>query len=395
MALILCFDTENTGAQRNKANPYDPRNECVIICTKIRDSVLKEEHSQSWNPKDPLAMGRLAKLFTEADLIVGMNLKYDLAWARRLGLSWKDDVKFWDIQLVHFIYGAQLERFPSLNSIAANHNLPSKLDLVATEYWDKGLDTDDVPWDILDEYCSYDVELTLSCALLQMQQFRTINDKLKKTIQLALEDLSVLFDMEYNGFLYDVEASLTKGKELELRSMDIRSRLSAITGTENLEINWGSNDQISAVLYGGTVKRTTKEDYIFEYKDPKKESVWKKRNVITEHVLPRIFTPLPKSEMAKAGVFSTNESTLRKLKTTKKNKEIIDLLLELAKVDKLSSTYFFGLPKVIGEQGWDHDNKIHCGLNQCIVITGRLSSTKPNLQNQPEDTAFCFKSRFT
>ena len=100
MALILCFDTENTGAQRNKANPYDPRNKCVLLCTKQRDSITKEEHSVTWNPNNPVEMFELNKLMNSADVIVGMNLKYDLAWAKRLGLSWKENVKLGDIQVV-------------------------------------------------------------------------------------------------------------------------------------------------------------------------------------------------------------------------------------------------------------------------------------------------------
>lgn len=396
MAKLVTFDWECSGAQRNKANPYDPRNEGVILCTLERDTVTKETVTTSFWGSNPLHMYDARKPFEDANFIIGMNLKYDAAWCRRYKIPFPENSNWWDIQVVHFIMTGQVSRFPSLNDILTYHELELKKDVVKEEYWEKGLDTDDVPEDILDEYCSWDVQQTYAVAQIQMRMFKNLTPKLQTTIRLALEDEKVLFDMEYNGFLFDTQASLAKGQELEQLSGTIRNRLSEITNTQDLNINWGSNDQISAVLYGGIIKRKRRETYEFVYTTVKKgrpPSVMKERWVEDEHELPRRFEPLPKSEMAKAGIFATNEPTLRKLKSNKANREIIELLLQLAKVDKLYSTYFYGLPKIIEEKGWT-DNYIHCGLNQCVVITGRLSSTGPNLQNQPEDNQFCFLSRF-
>ena len=55
---------------------------------------------------------------------------------------------------------------------------------------------------------------------------------------------------------------------------------------------------------------------------------------------------------------------------------IIELILRYRKYSKLYSTYAFGLIKYI-----QSDNKIHTIFNQCITLTGRLSSSDPNLQN--------------
>ncbi len=55
---------------------------------------------------------------------------------------------------------------------------------------------------------------------------------------------------------------------------------------------------------------------------------------------------------------------------------IIDDLIEYRKVAKLYSTYAEGLRKYVYP-----DHKIHTIFNQCITLTGRLSSSDPNLQN--------------
>ncbi|MFK5173611.1 DNA polymerase [Propionibacterium freudenreichii] len=56
---------------------------------------------------------------------------------------------------------------------------------------------------------------------------------------------------------------------------------------------------------------------------------------------------------------------------------------------KLKSTYLEGLPKTIATHGWE-PNMLYSNLNQCMAITGRLTSTKPNQQNLPKEAKkFC------
>src|SRR5204862_2022502 len=54
----------------------------------------------------------------------------------------------------------------------------------------------------------------------------------------------------------------------------------------------------------------------------------------------------------------------------------INILLEYRKLQKLYSTYLFGLQKYIFPDG-----KIHSIYNQVQTSTGRLSSLDPNMQN--------------
>lgn len=59
--------------------------------------------------------------------------------------------------------------------------------------------------------------------------------------------------------------------------------------------------------------------------------------------------------------------------------EICDYILQHRKFSKLKSTYTDVLPTLISKK----DGRIHTTYNQALTVTGRLSSSNPNLQNIP------------
>lgn len=59
--------------------------------------------------------------------------------------------------------------------------------------------------------------------------------------------------------------------------------------------------------------------------------------------------------------------------------EICDFILQHRKFSKLRSTYTDSLPTLISKR----DGRIHTTYNQATTVTGRLSSSNPNLQNIP------------
>ncbi len=84
---------------------------------------------------------------------------------------------------------------------------------------------------------------------------------------------------------------------------------------------------------------------------------------------------LPKTRKTKSG-YSTEASVLEALKGVH---PIIELLLEYRQLTKLKSTYIDALPALI-----DPDTgRVHTSFNQTGTVTGRLSSSDPNLQNIP------------
>ncbi len=72
--------------------------------------------------------------------------------------------------------------------------------------------------------------------------------------------------------------------------------------------------------------------------------------------------------------YSTAADVLEKLKG---EGPIIGNILEYRKLSKLMSTYVDGIMDIIV------DGKIHSSFNQTTAVTGRISSTEPNLQNIP------------
>ncbi len=79
--------------------------------------------------------------------------------------------------------------------------------------------------------------------------------------------------------------------------------------------------------------------------------------------------------------------------------EICDYILQHRKFSKLKSTYTDALPALISKR----DGRIHTTYNQALTVTGRLSSSNPNLQNIPIRTeegnkiraAFCAENKET
>ncbi len=86
---------------------------------------------------------------------------------------------------------------------------------------------------------------------------------------------------------------------------------------------------------------------------------------------------LPHAKKTKTG-YATNAEILEKLRPVH---PIIDNILDYRQVTKLKSTYADGLLKVADASG-----RVHTHFKQTGTITGRLSSTEPNLQNIPVRT---------
>jgi DNA polymerase-1 len=84
---------------------------------------------------------------------------------------------------------------------------------------------------------------------------------------------------------------------------------------------------------------------------------------------------LPTAKKTKTG-FSTNVEVLEYLAPFHR---IANLILQYRQFTKLKSTYADGLRNVADK----NTERIHSSFNQTISVTGRISSTEPNLQNIP------------
>ncbi len=369
----------------NKGNAFDIRNEvCFVgLGDKVWDIAYSDE---PYGHK----LKEIQDEIENTDLLVFVNAKFDLHHLRNLGISFAT-TRIWDCALVDFMLEGQTTPYPSMNKMADKYGLPQKPDIKET-YWNNGIDTKDIP---RDEVVSYLQEHDLKTTLAIYEIQKTLVDKKPKEFQrlvsLCNQDILVLQEMEYNGFYFDESRCKQKATELEGQIKELRMELNDYHNIE--EFNTESGDHLSALLYGGTITISRKE-LVGVYKTGERAGQDKYGWRDYSFTLPRLFNPLPKTELKKEGYWATGEDVLKQLKCRDKaGKRLLEVILSLAKLEKMLGTYYNGLPKLREEMNWKK-NYLHGNLNQVTARTGRLSSTKPNLQNIAGDMKEIFRSRY-
>jgi len=162
---VLIYDVETTISSRG--SPFDNTNKLVMSGFKW----LNEGYFSCFGDD---GIGRITQeFFSASTLIVGFNIKFDLNWARRIGVD-ISNVCVWDCQLAEFLFNKQANRYPSLDEACEKYGIPLKLDVVKTEYWEKGIDTDEIPVDILREYLEGDLDRTERVFKEQVYLFKGI-----------------------------------------------------------------------------------------------------------------------------------------------------------------------------------------------------------------------------
>lgn len=394
---ILILDVETTTS--SNGHFADRSNKLVSIGLKwLGDSpeclyVLQKDYKEV-----------IQREINTADILVGFNIRFDLHWLRNYGIDFSGK-KIWDCQICEFLFESQTNKYPSLNDTLLKYGYEPKLDIVKEMYWNKGIDTTEIPKDILHEYLARDLEATEEVFLKQKEMFKSTQKSKYKLFQLQCADLLVLQEMEYNGLKFNSTAAREEANRIEKEMNEIERVIFDTIEASDTPINLNSNDHLSAVLYGGEIKWTIKvADGVF--KSGARVGQIKYRNQEVSKEFPRLVEPLDKTETAKskkirssldhsgeANGWSVAEDVLRQLKAKGKAKILIDKLLEYSKLEKLKNTYLIGFSELIEKKNWPED-MIHGNLNQCSVVTGRLSSTSPNLQNIDPHTKKFLESRY-
>lgn len=369
----------------SKGNFADRRNDVCFI--GIGENVYEIAYAD--NPYGE-AIKQVQQEIYEADLLVLVNAKFDLHHLKNLGIKF-DHKRIWDCQVVDFMLEAQTTPYPSMNSMAEKYGLPMKPD-IKEKYWENGIDTKQIPKEEIVSYLK-DHDLTTTKAIYEIQKGLVSKESVQfqRLVSLANQDLLVLQEMEYNGFYFDEQSCLTAAQEHRKQINELRMELHDYHNIE--EFNTESGDHLSCLLYGGTITIPRKE-IVGVYKTGDRAGQEKYGWKDYSYTLPRLFNPLPKSELKKPGFFATGEDVLRQLKSRDKaSKRVVDIILQLAKLEKMVGTYYEGLPKLREQMNWK-DNILHGQLNMCMARTGRLSSSKPNLQNIAGSMKQIFKTRY-
>lgn len=382
----IVLDVETT--IHANGSPFSERNKLCYVGLNYNNVSSLFDIEYGGNPyRDKL--NSIQSIIDNDAILVGFNIKFDLHWIRKYGINFMDK-RVWDCQLVHFILTNQQNPYPSLNGVAEYYGLGSKLDVVATEYWSNGIDTPDVPKDILEQYLEQDLLLTQEVFKRQYEEVMSLPIERQRLISLHNQDLLVLEEMEYNGILFDEDRSLELGALLE---EEVRLLDGELAKTCNVDgFNFNSKDHLSCLLYGGRITIPRKE-VIGTFKTGDRKGQPKEGWVDHHYDMPRLIEPLKGSELKKDGYYSTDEQTLRSLRATGVSKGVIELILKRSGLEKRRGTYYSGLPELRESQGWSKGT-LHGQLNQCVARTGRLSSSKPNLQNFDGEIKELFYSRY-
>ena len=160
-------------------------------------------------------------------------------------------------------------------------------------------------------------------------------DELKLVYNIETPLAIVLADMEYNGVSIDEDYMSDLTSAMNDKLSEIEKEIFELSGCP---FNINSPKQVGEVLF---VKMGLKA----------------------------------KKKRGKAA-FSTSAEVLEELA---EEYDIARLILEYRKFSKLKSTYTEALPALVDSK----DGRIHTTYNQTVTVTGRLSSSNPNLQNIP------------
>ncbi|CAB4131979.1 PolA DNA polymerase I - 3'-5' exonuclease and polymerase domains [uncultured Caudovirales phage] len=320
--------------------------------------------------------------------LCGHNFSFDLMYLFKESTALKaklQEHKIWDTQIAEYILSGQRTKFSSLDELSIKYGLPVKDDTIK-KYFQAGLGSDKIPPEELTPYLEQDVINTKTIA--ELQYLRAVEAGQLTLIETQMEALHATTEMQFNGLHIDTARLDNYTVEVVEKYVEIKLNLEAVAAGHVDDIN--SPKQWSQFFFGGKKKVRVKEEVgIYKNGNPKYKLVEK-----TVAIKPFIsYVPDPEKVSAKTGQVSVDDTVLNDmLKHTFDAKAIaiINGLLKYRELSKQLSTYVQGLSKhIIGDF-------IHGKLNHTATVTGRLSSTNPNLQNISNNPIKqIFNSRYT
>lgn len=364
-----------------KSAPWHPENKIVYLGYKDQGSnvrVLKREKEIQHLP------------FNDVKLLVGQNLKFDLHYlrneAREQGSKEGEEFdeflvegRIWDTMLVEYLLTGQRSKMPSLNTLSEKYGGTLKDDRIK-EYWNSGIDTEDIPEEEIVPYLENDVLNTET--VFQAQAKKAAEYGMERLVMLENAAMMATAEMEYNGMCFDREYAWKMIQDLSQESQELEKELHEVFQRyiTKTEVNINSTQQLSLVLFGGEYKYqdhvpVLKDGEPVRFKTGKRAGQIKtKKQEFTERTRGLGIPPDP-AWKNKNGWYNTNDDVLTAL-GNKHSIDFLDKLLRYRDVSKQLNTYYKGCYDLV----WP-DGCIHHTLNHCITKTSRLSSTKPNSQN--------------
>lgn len=282
---ICTFDLE-TGTKRlnkRKASFRDPDNYIVAAGFKVGDGgVTGDYYTQRSNVAFPD--------LDSVKLLVGQNIKFDLLWTWQcpeIQNFLKAGGTIWDTQLAEYIIRGMVpsSHMMSMDQMVEKYGGTLKIDAVK-EMWEAGIDTPDIPQDLLMKYLvgcpeeeiDGDVNNTFLIFLGQLAQIRQMHPNTLQMLKNRMESILATSEMEYNGLHIDVDLGNELQKEVkeELTVLDGRMLQYLPELPPEFNFNWGSNHHKSYLIYGGTA---TYDKWVQHHDEETDELLYAKKTV--------------------------------------------------------------------------------------------------------------------
>ncbi len=331
-AEVISFDTETTSTEEMRADLVG-----ISLATRAgKGYYIPIGHAAGTNLPVEKVIAALSTPMTDPHIQkVAHNAKYDYIVLARNGLR-VAPISF-DSMLAEFIIDPASRNLGLKNLVAARlrEEMTHIEDLIGTGR--KQISMAEVAIESAAPYAAADAECTLRLMpLLQSDLERLNGTQVLNEIEMPLTP--VLAAMEMRGVLLDRPFFEETAHRLQKRLGEIEKQVFDSVGKP---FNLNSTQQLSDVLF----TRLRLE-------------------------------PPDRGRKTASGHFSTSADILESMKGSH---PVVDMVLEHRELSKLKSTYVDALPAALDPV----TGRVHTSYSQTGAVTGRLSSSNPNLQNIP------------
>lgn len=331
-ASLIAFDVETTSA-----DPMRARLVGLALAVREDEGYYIPVGHQSAEQQLPLnqVIDALKPILADPTIAkIGHNARYDMTVLARYGapvagLSFDTMIAEWLIDPASRVLGLKALAWQRLGLA-----MTTLEELVGSGK--NQITMDCVPISEAAPYAVADAVVPLRLRANQTAELRDKNLwRLFEQVEMPL--VPVLLDMEMTGVLLDVPFLRQMAVELDKRLTALEKEIMALAGCD---FNLNSPQQLAEVLFG------------------------------------KLHLTAPGGRKTATGRVSVAQDVLDSMAD---QHPIIEKILEHRQLAKLKNTYVDALPALVNPE----TDRVHTSYNQVGTVTGRLSSSEPNLQNLP------------
>ncbi len=334
MDTLSAYDTWCVDVETNGLNPYEYNQICGVGVlgygpqSKTDTYYFPFRHHQGIN-LDSNLLGEFITYLNQVHTLLGYNMKFDLRFLEKEGLKVNGQKLIDVIVLVRLCADTEVREFGLTETIKryygeeeASYDIETKKYLKQNK-WNK--DFSMAPVDVLGPYCEQDVYWTFDLYKSCMRQIEKMGQE--QVAELEVKLTTVLYGMEGRGIEIDSKYAVDSMVKIDQRRGEVADRIWTLTGNE---FNINSSQQVGEILNGLGIHSPTT-------------------------------TPKGKESWGEAALVQINNP-------------IAGLIRQYRSLEKLKSTYL---------EPYIDTKTLHTTFCNWVVVTGRLSSRSPNLQNIP------------